>query len=195
MNTAPSNPSESAPGIWKDGPLPPNVTLGNGTIITGDVSFKRFYTKRPDGLRMGSNCTMDAVHFAVGRDGHVQIGDYCFFTNSILLCELELIIGNYVMMGWNTTIADTDFHPLAPADRIADALACSPLSAGRPRPEIPRRPVVIEDDVWIAPNATILKGVRIGQGSFIEAGSLVTRDVPPRSRVLGNPAQVIGQVA
>ncbi|PYJ04619.1 MAG: hypothetical protein DME25_09695 [Verrucomicrobia bacterium] len=81
------------------------------------------------------------------------------------------------------------------AERIADALACSPLAQGRPRPAIPRHPVIIEDDVWIGPNATVLKGVRIGQGSFIEAGSLVTRDVPPRSRVLGNPAQIIGRVA
>jgi len=39
-----------------------------------------------------------------------------------------------------------------------------------------------------------LKGVRIGKGAFIEAGSLVTRDVPPRARVLGNPAQIIGEV-
>jgi acetyltransferase-like isoleucine patch superfamily enzyme len=100
-----------------------------------------------------------------------------------------------VVIGWNATLADTDFHPIAPAERIADAIACSPLGAGRPRPEIARRPVIIEDDVWIGPNATILKGVRLGAGSWIEAGSLVTRDVPPRSRVLGNPAQIIGSVA
>jgi acetyltransferase-like isoleucine patch superfamily enzyme len=54
--------------------------------------------------------------------------------------------------------------------------------------------VVIEDDVWIGPNATILKGVRIGTGALIEAGALVTRDVPPRVRILGNPAQIVGAV-
>jgi acetyltransferase-like isoleucine patch superfamily enzyme len=56
------------------------------------------------------------------------------------------------------------------------------------------RPVVIDDDVWIGPNATILKGVHVGTGAWIEAGALVTRDVPPRARVLGNPAQVVGSV-
>ena len=55
------------------------------------------------------------------------------------------------------------------------------------------KPVVIADDVWIGPNVTILKGVRIGAGAFIEAGALVTRAVPPRARVLGNPAQIIGE--
>jgi acetyltransferase-like isoleucine patch superfamily enzyme len=91
--------------------------------------------------------------------------------------------------------ADTDFHPITPAERIADAVACSPLGNGRPRPPVPRRPVIIDDDVWIGPNATILKGVHIGAGAFIEAGALVTRDVPPRARVLGNPAQIMGEVS
>jgi len=179
---------------WANGPLPANVRLGSNTLITADYAFKRFLTTRADGLQIGSNCTMDGVHFAIGREGRISIGDHCYFTNAVLLCELELRIGNHVMIGWNATIADTDFHPLAPAERIADAMACSPAGNGRPRPEIPKRPVIIEDDVWIGPNATILKGVRIGSGSFIEAGSLVTRDVAPRSRVLGNPARVIGEV-
>jgi acetyltransferase-like isoleucine patch superfamily enzyme len=110
------------------------------------------------------------------------------------LCELEIRVGNYVVIGWNTSVTDTDFHPLSPAERIADAIACSPLGQGRPRPDVLKKPVIIEDNVWIGPNATILKGVCIGAGAFVEAGSLVTRDVPPRARVLGNPAQVIGEV-
>ena len=176
---------------WTHGALPANVRLGANTLITADYAFKRFRTKEPDALILGSHCTMDGVHFAIGETGRVSIGDYCYFTNAVLLCELELRIGNYVVIGWNATIADTDFHPLAPAERIADAVACSPLADGRPRPEIAKRPVIIEDDVWIGPNATILKGVRIGSGAWIEAGSLVTRDVPPRSRVVGNPAQIV----
>jgi acetyltransferase-like isoleucine patch superfamily enzyme len=173
---------------------PANVRLGPNTLVSGDLSFKRFRSNEPDALVVGANCTMDGVHFALGEKGRVQIGDYCYFTNAVLLCELEMRFGSYVVIGWNATIADTDFHPLAPAERIADAIACSPLGQGRPRPEIPKRPVTIEDDVWIGPNATILKGVRIGTGAFIEAGSLVTRDVPARARIMGNPAQVIGEV-
>ena len=176
------------------GTPPANVRLGPNTLISGDLSFKRFLSHEPDALVIGANCTMDGVHFALGEKGRVQIGDYCYFTNAVLLCELEMRIGNYVVIGWNATIADTDFHPLEPAERIADAIACSPLGQGRPRPEVPKRPVTIEDDVWIGPNATILKGVRIGKGAFIEAGSLVTRDVPARARIMGNPAQVIGEI-
>jgi len=179
-----------APGSWADGELPKNVQLGANTLVTDSLAFKRFRSREENALIIGANSTMDGVHFALGENAKMKIGDFCYFSNAVLLCELEVQIGNYVVIGWNTTISDTDFHPISPAERIADAIACSPLGKGKPRPEILRRPVIIEDDVWIGPNATILKGVRIGAGSFIEAGSLVTRDVPPCSRVLGNPAQI-----
>jgi acetyltransferase-like isoleucine patch superfamily enzyme len=178
------------PGRWADGALPANAFVGKDTLITGDYSFKRFRSRRNPALVMGDGCTMDGVHFALGEDGSLRVGDYCYFTNAVLLCEQEIQIGSYVVIGWNATIADTDFHPIEPAKRIADAIACSPLGKGRPRPEIARRPVVIENDVWIGPNATILKGVRLGAGAIVEPGAMVTRNVPPGSRALGNPAQI-----
>jgi acetyltransferase-like isoleucine patch superfamily enzyme len=181
-------------GRWIDGKLPRNVILGSNTLIRGDLAFKRFHSHQNPALVVGEHCTLDGVHFALGDKARVQIGDYCCFSNAVLLCELELRIGNYVIISWNATIADTDFHPISPAQRIADAVACSPASEGRKRPPIAATPVIIEDDVWIGPSATILKGVRIGAGSFIEPGALVTRDVPPRSRMAGNPAQIIGTV-
>lgn len=51
--------------------------------------------------------------------------------------------------------------------------------------------IVVEDDVWIGTDATILSGVRIGQGAVIAAGSMIVKDVPPYSIVGGNPAKVI----
>jgi acetyltransferase-like isoleucine patch superfamily enzyme len=180
--------------VWTQGTIPANVVAGAGTMFSGEVAFRRFRSRRTPAMVVGAHCTMDGVQFALGDDAYVEIGDYCYFTNAVLLCELTLRIGRYVVIGWNTTIADTDFHPIAPALRIADAVACSPLGQGRERPPIPLREVVIEDDVWIGPQATILKGVRIGAGSFIEPGALVTKEVPPRSRVAGNPAVVVGAV-
>ena len=193
VNQASDNTNPLPPGRWSHGTPPPNVRLEENTVISGDLAFKRFHSREPGALVIGAHCTMDGVHFDLGERGRMTVGDYCYFTNAVLLCELEIRIGNYVVIGWNTTIADTDFHPLAPAERIADAMACSPLGKGRPRPEVLKRPVIIEDNVWIGPNATILKGVSIGSGAWIEAGSLVTRDVPPCARIMGNPAQVIGE--
>ena len=196
-DVTPAPPSQSpapAPGRWTDGPLPANARVGAGTVITGGHAFGRFLGTRDDALVIAEHCTMDGCHFAVGPDARVRIGRHCYFTNAVLLCEAELRFGDYVVIGWNATIADSDFHPIAPAERVADAVACSPLGKGRARPPVERRPVVIGNDVWIGPNATILKGVTVGDGAWIEPGALVTRDVPPGARVLGNPAQVVGEV-
>lgn len=54
-----------------------------------------------------------------------------------------------------------------------------------------RRPIVIEDKVWIGINSTILPGVRIGYGAIVGAGSVVTKDVPAMTVVAGNPAKII----
>lgn len=173
--------------------LPANADVGQGSTISGEHAFKRFRSRADIGLRVGKCSTLDGVHFATGPEGRIEIGDWCYLTNVVLLSDMHVRIGNYVRIGWNTTIADTDFHPIDPAMRVEDAIACSPAGKGRPRPPIACAPVVIEDDVWIGPQVTILKGVRIGAGAMIEPGSVVTRDVPAGARVIGNPARVIAE--
>ncbi len=177
---------------WASGNIPDNVTVGLNTLITGPKAFQRFRGTRQPALVIGQHCTLDGVSLAINPQGFVQIGDYCAFYGSIILCELEVRIGQGVVMGWNTVISDSDFHPTEPAERLADAIACSMLAAGRPRRAYPSRPVVIGDDVYVGHAATILKGVTVGAGAIIEPGAMVTRDVPAGMRVMGNPAQLIG---
>lgn len=184
------NDDTKAARPWLEGALPRNVRFGEGTHLSSEHAFKRFKSERDPALVVGKRCTLDGVHFALGREGSVVIGDYCCFTNAVLLCEHSLRIGSYVMLGWNVTIADTDFHPLDPALRIEDAIACSPDPHGRKRPQIATAEVIIEDLVFVGANATILKGVRIGEAAWIEPGSVVTKDVPKGARVLGNPAKI-----
>jgi acetyltransferase-like isoleucine patch superfamily enzyme len=174
--------------------IPPNVQVGSGTEIFGEKIFRRFFSEREPAIVFGENCYFDGVQLALGKRAILRVGNFVYAANMIILAEHEIQIGNHVFLGFNVAIADTDFHPLDPALRVQDAIAVSPVSGGRPRPVIATAPVIIEDDVWIGPNSAILKGVRIGAGAFIEPGSVVTKDVPPRARVLGNPAQVIGQV-
>lgn len=56
------------------------------------------------------------------------------------------------------------------------------------------KPIVIEDNVWIAANVVVLPGVTIGEGSVIGAGSVVTKDIPPSSLAFGNPCKVIRKI-
>ena len=180
------------PGRWMSGNPPLGVVMGNGTLITGPKAFARYKAVASDALTIGQLCTMDGVHFALGRDGRVTIGDGCEFYGSLILCEKEVHIGRFVVMGWNVVISDSDFHPTDPEERLLDVLACSPLAEGRQRRSYPSKPVIIGDDVYIGHAATLLKGVTIGDGAWIEPGAMVTRAVPSGMRVLGNPAQIAG---
>jgi acetyltransferase-like isoleucine patch superfamily enzyme len=183
-------------GRWDAGDLPDRVRLGPGTVVTGPDAFNRLRSRRDPALVVGSNCVLDLTQFSYGLDGYIEVGDGCVFSNAVFMSELEIRVGARVIIGWNAYVADSDFHPLEPLARIADTIACSPIGAasGLPRPDVRSAPVTIEDDVWIGPACTILKGVRIGGGAFIEPGSLVSIDVPPRSRVMGNPARVVDRI-
>jgi acetyltransferase-like isoleucine patch superfamily enzyme len=174
--------------------VPANVRVGEHSVLSGEQLFRRFFSECDPAIVIGSHCHLEGVQFALGKRAKLTVGDYVFAAHLIVLAEQEVRVGSYVFASFNVVIADTDFHPIDPAQRLLDAIAVSPLGKGRSRPPIATAPVIIEDDVWIGANVTILKGVRIGAGAFIEPGSLVTRNVPPRARVLGNPAQVVGEV-
>ncbi|WP_432511352.1 acyltransferase [Kineococcus sp. SYSU DK001] len=88
-------------------------------------------------------------------------------------------IGNDVMMGPRCVLL-ASAHETASVDE--------PMTAQGFRDD---RPIVIEDDVWIGAGCTILPGRRIGTGSIVGAGSIVTADVPPWTVVAGNPARVV----
>lgn len=191
--------ASNEPGRYTHGTLPPNVHLGPRTLITGDhfsgdLAFKRMKSSRDPAITIGADCLLDGVSFNLGPNATVQIGDHCQLQEAFLISELEIRLGNRVVIGWHATLVDSDFHPLDPAARLADSIALSPLHIGKtPRPAYVSRPILIDDDVWIGPNATVLKGVHIGKGAIVEPGAVVTRDVPPGARVLGNPAQVVGE--
>jgi len=176
---------------WTDGDLPGNVSLGRGSCISGPDAFKRFFSKCDVALSLGDRSRADGVKFAIGPQGHVAIGHDCYLNDCILLAEQNITIGNYVMIGWNTTVSDSDFHPIAPAERISDAIALSPRAEGRARPKALCQSVFIGDNVFIGPACTLLKGVTIGDGAYVEAGSVIAHSVPANAHVRGNPAVIV----
>jgi len=143
------------------------------------------------GLRVGNHVTIWRASLAADEDAVIEIGDYCYIANASLVCSERISIGARVFVAGGVTVADSDFHPLTPAARLADTIALSPVGDRKRRPAVEARPVIIEDDVWIGYNATILKGVRIGAGAVIAPGAVVIRDVPAGAEVAGNPARVV----
>ena len=122
--------------------------------------------------------------------GKAVIEPYCrisgdpliFFGDDFYLnagCHLlgEISFGDHVMIGPKTIIWGRDHG----------------MDVGAPMKHQPhiKAPIKIGNDVWIAANVTILKGVNIGDGAIIGAGSVVTRDIPEYAVAVGNPARVV----
>ena len=181
-------PGGTISGDWFPGRIPDNVEAGAGTVIESSHSFRYFRAESACGFRAGQNVTLWRTSLAVERDGLIEIGDGCYIGNASLVCVEKITLGQRVMVAGGVTIVDSDFHPLEAAGRVEDTIALCPKSDKTLRAQPPAAPVVIEDDVWIGYNATILKGVRIGRGAVIAPGAVVVRDVAPGATVAGNPA-------
>ncbi|MFG2517202.1 sugar O-acetyltransferase [Streptomyces sp. NPDC048584] len=115
--------------------------------------------------------------FHAGFGGNVHIGDDFFGNvNLTFVDDVDIRIGDGVMIAPSVTLTTTG-HPVHPSRRT---------DFGRFS-----EPIVIEDKVWIGSNAVVLPGVRIGYGSVIGAGSVVSRDIPPMTVAVGTPCRVV----
>lgn len=99
--------------------------------------------------------------------------------NLTILDEAEVRIGNNVLIGPNCTLVTIN-HDLDACERAKGLMQA--------------RPIVLEDDVWLAANVTVLPGVRIGRGSVVGAGSVVTKSIPAGVVAAGVPARVIRNI-
>ncbi len=105
----------------------------------------------------------------IGANSYINYG--CSISASQLVC-----IGPRANIGTYVILMDNDFHRLDPARRLE-------------RPE--SAPIILEENVWLGARVIVLRGVTIGKGSVVGAGSVVTHDIPPNSLAVGMPARVI----
>ena len=107
---------------------------------------------------------------------NIHCGNRVYFNvNCVVLDVMPVTIGSYVLFGPGVQIY-TATHPIDAKIRRSKALA---------------KPVTIGSDCWIGGGVIICPGVTIGDGSVIGAGAVVTKDIPPNSLALGNPARVV----
>ena len=113
----------------------------------------------------------------------VKIGEACIFNNGCsIIANKSVAIGRKCLFGTNLRIYDSDFHGLRIADRNnPDAMMTESVSIG--------------DNCWIGDSCIILKGVSLGSGCVVAAGSVVTKSYPDNSIVGGNPARLIKTIS
>lgn len=178
-------------GNWEYSTLPGNVRIGKDCWFERKESFARFKSEQKPGLVIGDRVKVYTwTTFNVEPQGCIEIGNDSVLVGAIFMCAQSITIGQRVIVSYHVTIADSDFHPKDPELRKQDAIANSPQGDKSQRPDVIKKPVIIEDDVWIGIGAIILKGVRIGRGAQIGPGAVVTADVPAGAHVRGNPASL-----
>ncbi len=128
------------------------------------------------------------------RGGQIDIGKDCFIGEGTYIWSANHIsIGNRVLISHNVNIHDHNSHSLSA--KLRHKHFNQIFSGGHPDvlEDVPSSLIAIEDDAWICFNSIIMKGVTIGKGAVVAAGSVVTKDVDPYTIVAGNPARRIGQ--
>lgn len=154
------------------------------------------YSNQKDLIEIGENSHIrgDLVIFNYG--GKIVIGNNSFLgEGSKIWSDNKIVIGNNVMISHNVNIFDTNSHETNYLERNKSFKYLIEHGYFREnRSYIKSAPIIIEDNVWININAIILRGVRIGRGSIIGAGSIVTKDIPEFTFWAGNPAKFISKV-
>lgn len=125
--------------------------------------------------------------------GIVRIGSYCYVgENSNIWCAKRITIGDRVLISHSVDIVDNISHPKDAVERHAQAKAI--FTTGYPDINLDAEAITIENDVWINQYVVLRRGITIGEGAIVGAGSVVTHDVPKWTFVAGNPARVIKEL-
>ena len=119
----------------------------------------------------------------------IEIGDHVGMSSPCLWAKERITIGNYVNIGGDCIIMDSDAHNLDWRVRDSGEMFAPMVSMDNHTAKC--APIVIKDHVLIGAKSIILKGVTIGEGSVIGAGSVVVKDIPANCIAAGNPCKVI----
>ena len=172
----------------------PTCIMGNGTRLLSTARIRNALhdAKR---IRIGAHSIIRGELLLFAHGGDISIGDWCYIGEGARVWSSGSVhIGDRVLISHNVNIFDSLTHPLNARQRHAQFKEISQF--GHPRSiDLGERPVTVNNDVWIGANACVLRGVTIGEGAIVGAGSVVTHDIPPFTIAAGNPACVIRELA
>lgn len=164
-------------------------SIGEGTELPG------FIDKRAKNsvIKIGKDCLIEGNLVTETDASLLTIGDNTYIGGGTVIdCVKLIIIGNDVLISYECILADSDNHSTKYSVRKKDLADWKQKKHDWTTTN--SEPIKICTGVWIGARAIILKGVTIGEGAIVGAGSVVTKDVPAWTIVAGNPARVIREI-
>jgi acetyltransferase-like isoleucine patch superfamily enzyme len=173
---------------------PKSSNISNLKIVVRNPLEDKIY------IEIGENCLINGDFVFEIKKGIISIGDRTFIGGSTFICIDEIAIGSDVMFSWGCTIADNNSHSHIWSERENDVMSWkqgvdeNKIGAYKDWTNVKKSKITIKNKAWIGFNSIILKGVTIGEGAIVGAGSVVTKDVPDWTIVAGNPAKIIREI-
>lgn len=164
---------------------------GHGTRLVGLVE------RRASGgyIGIGERCLVHGQLVLERSESRIDIGNNSFVGGGTVLdCALSISVDDDVLISYACIVSDCDNHSSSLSLRKND-LAAWMNNTRHNWDHSPMAPIRICRGAWIGARSIILKGVTIGEGAIVGAGSVVTRDVPAFTIVAGNPARILRELA
>lgn len=159
---------------------------------TAKVNYRGIRFHPNSTLKIGSGSIVEGSLVSERDGASIIIGDNTFIGSSTIAAAQSIEIGDDVLISWGCNIVDHNSHAIGWSNRSSDVRE---WYAGRKNWEhVPVRPVKIGNKSWIGLNVIVLKGVEIGEGAVVGAGSVVTRNIPAWTVAAGNPARTLREI-
>ncbi len=170
-----------------------HVKYGEKFLLKG-LPF--IYNRKGASITIGNNCIIKSSFLSnlVGLysrtilltrlpGASIDIGDNVGISGATIYARSSIVIGRNTNIGGNVKILDNDFHPVDPAERLADS-----------KDAIGTLPISIGENCFIGCNVLILKGSKIGNNCVVGAGAVVSGYFEDNCVIAGNPAKIIKRV-
>jgi acetyltransferase-like isoleucine patch superfamily enzyme len=175
-----------------------NIVMGNSIFLPSFNLDLRNPAANKKYLKIGNDCMIGSNFIFETGEGEVVMGERVFLGGGTVICRTKIVFGNDIFVGWGGYFYDHDSHSFDYRERhndmkrqLDDYRSGKNFILSKDWSVVNSQPITIEDNVWIGMHCIILKGVTIGEGAIVGAGSVVAKDVEPWTVVAGNPARLI----
>jgi acetyltransferase-like isoleucine patch superfamily enzyme len=168
--------------------------IGKDTTISKDARIWNF-SNVDENIAIGKNTFIAGTLLIWQNCGKIEIGDDSFVgENSRIYSAKEIKIGDRVQIAHGCNIFDNNIHSLDPEERHYEYIQNITKGVVKLYP-LNEKEIIIKNDAWLGANVIVLKGVTIGEGAVVGAGSVVTSDVPDYCVFAGNPAKFVKKIS